>query len=124
MGTSLPERRLGFLLIYAQNTSKEENRKAILSDVQHEWPSGSKFTFNCYRHWSTILVRDLEDGSGHFLNSKEGVIQGDPLSMISYDIGVLPLIRELWDEHLCVAQSCYADDVGAGGTFKQILAHI
>ena len=70
----------------------EENRTEIPWDVQHEWPSGAQFTFNCHRHWATLVVQDSEDGSGHFLYSKEGVNQGWPLSMIEYGIGVLPLI--------------------------------
>ena len=82
----------GFLLIDARN---EENRKAMLWDVRHEWTSGAQFTFNCYHHWDTLVVRDIGDGSGHFLHSKEGVTQGEPLAVIEYGIGFLPLIREL-----------------------------
>ena len=67
----------------------------MLWPVQHEWPSGAQFAFNCYRHWATLVVRDTGDGSGHFLQSKEGVTQGDPLVMIAYYIGVLPLIRDI-----------------------------
>ena len=44
----------------------------MLWDVRHESPSGAQFTFNCYRHWATLVVRDTGDGSGHFLHSKEG----------------------------------------------------
>ena len=40
----------GFLLIDARNTFNEENRIAMLWAVQHEWPSGAKLNFNCYRH--------------------------------------------------------------------------
>ena len=69
----------GFLLIDARNAFNEENRTAMLWDVRHEWPSGPQFTFNCYRHWATLVVRDIGYGSGHFLHSKEGVTQGDPL---------------------------------------------
>ena len=47
--------------------------------VRHEWTSGAQFTFNCYCHWATLVARDIRDGSGHFLHSKEGVTQGDPL---------------------------------------------
>ena len=43
--------------------------------------------------------------------------------MIIYGIGLLPLIRELWDAHPRVTQPWYADDAGAWGTFKLILAH-
>ena len=69
------------------------------------------------------MVRDIGDGSGHFLHSKEGVTQGDPLAIIAYGIGVLPFIRELWDAHPRVTQPWYADDVGAGGAFKDVQAH-
>ena len=43
--------------------------------------------------------------------------------MIKYGIWVLPLIQELRDAHPRVTHPWYADDAGAGGTFKKILAH-
>ena len=43
--------------------------------------------------------------------------------MIAYDIGVLPLIRELQGAHPRVTQKWYMDDAGAGGKFTHILAH-
>ena len=85
----------GFILIDAHNAFNEENRTAMLWAVWHEWPSGAQFTFNCYYHGATLVVRDTGDGSGHFLHSKEGVNQGNSLAIISYGIRVLPLIREL-----------------------------
>ena len=69
----------GFLLIDARNLFNEENRTAMLLAVRHEWPGGAQFTFNFYHHWATLVVRNTPDGSGHFLHSKEGVTQGDPL---------------------------------------------
>ena len=69
------------------------------------------------------MAHDTEDGSGHFLHSKKGVTQGDPLAMIAYDIGVLPLIRELRDAHPRVTQPWYADNAGAGYKFGHILEH-
>ena len=95
----------------------------MLWAVWYEWPSGARFTYNYYRHWSTLVVRNTEDGSGHFLHSKEGVTQGDPLAMIAYGIGVLPLIRVLRSDHPQVYQPWYADDAGAGGEFRDIMAH-
>ena len=41
--------------------------------------------------------------------------------MIEYGIGVLLLIRELRGAHPQVTQPWYADDVGAGGKFQNIL---
>ena len=48
----------------------------MLWAVRNDWPGGAQFTFNCYRDCATLLVRDMEEGSGHFLHSKEGVTQG------------------------------------------------
>ena len=84
---------------------------------------GAQFTFNCYRHWATLVVRNTSDGSGHLLHSKDGVTQGDPLAMIAYGIGILPLIRYLRRYHPCVTQAWYADDAGAGGGFGDIMDH-
>ena len=109
-----------FLLIDARNAFNEDNRTAMLWDIRHKWPSGVQFTFNCYCHWGTLVVRDTEDGSGHFLHRKEGVTQGDPLAMIAYGISILPLIRELRGAHPRVTQPWYADDAGEGSKFQHI----
>ena len=95
----------------------------MLWAVQHEWPGGAQFTFNCYRHWAMLVVRKTTIGSGHFLHSKESVTQGDPLSMIAYGIGVLPLICVLRRAHPHIMQPLYADDAGAGGQFWDVMAH-
>ena len=95
----------------------------MLWAVWHEWPGGVQFTFNCYHHWATVVIRNTLDGSGHFLHSKEGVNQGDPLAMIAYIIGFLPLNLDLRISHPHVTQLLYADDAGAGGKFGDIMAH-
>ena len=66
--------------------------------VRFEWPSGAQFTFTCYYHVATLVVRDV-DGYSHFLHSKEGVTQGYPLAIIAHGIGILPLINELCATH-------------------------
>ena len=43
--------------------------------------------------------------------------------MITYGIGLLPIIRDIRNVHRRVTQPWYADDAGAGGTFKITLAH-
>ena len=48
-----------FLLIDARNAFNEEKRTAMLWAVRHEWTSGAQFTFNCYRHWAMLVVRDI-----------------------------------------------------------------
>ena len=96
----------------------------MLWDVLHEWPSGAQFKLKCYCHWATLVVRDTRDGSGHFLHRKEGVTQGYPLTMIAYDIGVIPLIRELQGSHPLVTKPWYTDDTKEGGKFGHILEHL
>ena len=81
-----------FLLIDMWNAFNEDNRTAMLWDVRHEWPSNAQVTFNCYRHWATLVMRESNDSSGHFLYIKYGVTQGYPLAIIAYDIEFLPLI--------------------------------
>ena len=84
----------GFLLVDARNAFNEGNRTAILWTVRHLWPSGARFAFNCYRHWAMLVIRG-EAGEIDILFSKEGATQGDPLSMIIYGVGMLPLTRSL-----------------------------
>ena len=58
-------------------------------------------------------------GSDHFLLSKEGVTQGDPLSMMLYAVTVLPLIRSLEDSCEWV-QNWYADDSSCVGELSSV----
>ena len=57
--------------------------------VHHEWPSGAWFTFNCYHHWTTLVIR-VGEGTGHLIYGKEGVTQVDPLVMVGYGLGPPP----------------------------------
>jgi hypothetical protein len=88
------EEEWGCLLVDARNAFNEGNRMLTLWTVRHEWASGARCVFNCYRHFATLTIRN---GSDHFLTvlSKEGVTQGDPLAMAMCGVGLLPLIRIL-----------------------------
>ena len=73
-----------------------------------------------YFHLLHIMVHPGDSGwggEGHFLYIKEGVMQGDPLTMIPYGLRFIPLIRKLQVEHPKFTQPWYTDDAGAGGTF-------
>ena len=59
--------------------------------VWHEWPSDARFASKYDHHWATLVIR-AGDGTYNFLYSKEGVTQGDPLEMVEYGMGILPLI--------------------------------
>ena len=75
--------------------------------------------FNCYHHWPSIVLQN-GDGTASFIKSRKGVTQGDPLSMITYGIGILPLTKNLKQEIPEVDQPWYADKAGALGTFARI----
>jgi len=116
------EENWGFLLIDARNAFNELNCTAMLWTVHHEWPSSARFTFNSYRHWTSLVIR-CNDGTGVFLHGQEGVTQGDPLSMFAYGVGVLPLIRQLKAAFPRVKQPWYADDAAAAGHWAGIRDH-
>jgi hypothetical protein len=120
------EEEWGFLIIDACNAFNDQHRMVMLWILRHEWPaSGARFTFNCYRHWCTLVIRGKDGNGAILIFSKEGVVQGDPLSMFAYGIGILTLIHQLKKEFpLLVEQPWYADDDGAGGKFDRIRSHV
>ena len=105
----------GVLLVDAANAFNSLNRAAMLLHARVLWPRCARFLFNTYRGWSVLMLR----GSSTFLYSKEGVTQGDPLSMFMYAVGTLPLIRSLHDPGRWT-QLWYADDASAGGTLSEL----
>ena len=64
-----------FLLIDAKNAFSEINRVGMIWIVQHLWPSGASFVFNCYRHWSSIVLRN-GNGMASIIHIREGLMQG------------------------------------------------
>ena len=54
-------------------------------------------------------------GSDSLMFSKEGVTQGDPLSMFLYAVSTVPLISSLQDSSGSRKQVWYADDASACG---------
>ena len=105
----------GVLLVDASNVFNSLNHPALLWNAHILWPHCSRFLFNTYRGWAVLFVR----GSTEYLYSREGVTQGDPLSMILYAIGILPLIRSLKDPSRWT-QVWYADDASACGELSNI----
>ena len=66
------------------------------------------------------MSRKGAEGPIVFIYSKERVTQGDPLSMLGYGIGVLPLICQQKKEFPLVKQPRYADGIGTGGAVSLI----
>ena len=105
----------GVLLVDASNAFNSLNRISMLLHARVLWPRCSRFLFNTYRGWSVLVLR----GSSDFLYSKEGITQGDPLSMFMYAVGILPLIRSLHNPTQWT-QVWYADDASVCGCLNDI----
>ena len=104
----------GVLLVDAKNAFNSINRAAALWNARILWPSACRFLFNTYRGWAALVVAR----SDSILFSKEGVTQGDPLSMFLYAVGTLPLVSELKRDD--VTQVWYADDASASGQIESL----
>jgi hypothetical protein len=85
------------------------SRKAMLWTVRHRWANGAQFSFNCYRHSAQLILRRRGEPCTVLL-SKEGVTQGDPLSMVLYGITLTPLAEALRTAVPSLVQPWYADD--------------
>ena len=60
------------------------------------------------------------DGTESFLYSREGLTQGEPLAMVAYGIGTLPLTKNLISEFPDITQPWYAENAGALGMFTRV----
>ena len=109
----------GFLLIDTKKYFNEINKIVMQWTVYHLWPSGARFIFSCYRHWSSLVLRN-RNGTSIFLHSREGVKQREPLAMVAYGIGILLLIKNLKAEFTDIAQPWYADNASALGMFTRV----
>ena len=47
----------GTMIVDSRNGFKELSRLAMLWTVRHRWSSGAIFAFNCYKHWTQLLLR-------------------------------------------------------------------
>ena len=84
----------GTTLVDARNEFNKLNRLAMLWTVHHRWATGVRFTFNCYKHWAQLLLRQPGELTVTIMR-REGVTQGDPLFMVVYRITPAPLKEEL-----------------------------
>ena len=75
----------------AANAFNSMSRSAAIWNCRVLWSRSSRFIFNSYKGHAFLFVA----GSSLVLLSKEGVTQGDPLAMLIYGIGVLPLTQKL-----------------------------
>ena len=95
----------GVLFVDGRKAFNSVNRLAALWNARILWPQCYRFLFNTYCGYARLFVQ----GSDQVLLSKEGVTQGDPLSMMMYADALLPLIRSLEGSHRWI-QNRYVDD--------------
>lgn len=117
-----PEKNdIGCLQIDARNGFNELNRKSMLWTVQHLWLKGAKFAFNTY-HCAAQLILQLSNGKAQVLASREGVTQGDPVSMLLYGIALVPLIQSLKIKHQRIIQAWFLDNATMVGSIDDLKA--
>ena len=102
-------------MVDAKNAFNSVNRVVGLWNARIYWPRCSRFLFNIYRGFSSLWVNESTEP----LYSKEGVTQGDPISMCFYAIALIPLIRSLRGQGRWV-QSWYADDSACVGPLDKV----
>ena len=91
----------------------------MLWTVRHRWANGARFSFNCYRHLAQLILRR---NSGHcaVLLSREGITQGDPLSMILYGLALTPLAESIRSAVPNLSQPWYANNSGFVGSVSSL----
>ena len=99
------------LLIDASNAFNNLNRRATLVNVQLICPAFANVLINTYRADPALYI------DGETIFSSEGTTQGDPLTIATYAINILPLILCLKSES---EQIWYADDSSAIGTLSNL----
>ena len=106
-------------MVDAKNGFNELGRKAMLWTVHLRWPRGAQFIQNCCCHSAQLILRHPGQPC-HILCSKEGVTQGDPLSMVACGLGLLPLAEQLRMEVPDLLQPWCADDSAMAGSTRSI----
>ena len=104
----------GVLMVDAKNAFNSINRGTGLWNARYLWPRCSRYLFNTYRGHSSLWVNGHPDP----LYSKEGVTQGDPLSMCFYAVTLMPPIRKLKSPDW--SQNWFADDSSCIGGLSEV----
>ena len=102
------------LMVDAKNAFNSVNRVTGLWNAHYLWPRCSRYLFNTYRGYSSLWVNGHPDP----VLSREGVTQGDLLSMCLYAIALTPLIRMHKSPNW--SQTWFADDSSCIGGLSDV----
>ncbi|KAL7478785.1 hypothetical protein ACHAW6_004562 [Cyclotella cf. meneghiniana] len=94
---------------------------AMLWEVRHRWPAGSRFAYNLYCHECCLALRGPPGTKPAILLSHEGVMQGCVWGMILYGLGLMPLAKNLRQSDPSVLQPWYANDFALQGPATSVV---
>ena len=107
----------GLIQIDARNAFNMLNRKNMIQNIKILCPELATYCLNCYINDARLFVT-----GGLEILSREGVTQGDPISMALYALGILPLLSLMKKDcdELNIKQTAYADDISGVGKLKEL----
>ena len=103
------------LLIDAENAFNRLNRGTALHNIKQLCPPFHRYLQNTYRDPAKLFF-----GDGSFIESQEGVTQGDNAAMAMYAVATRPLTDRLTALNPDIRQVWFADDSTAGGSVKAL----
>ena len=106
------------MLVDACNGFNELIHLEMLWTGWHCYLAGAGFVFNCYRHWVQLLIRQPGEPLVTIL-SREGVTQGDLLSVVLYGFTLTPLSKELRAADLGFLSPFYTNNSAFDGLTQQ-----
>lgn len=106
-----------FLLMLKMPSTSCMNRINMLWTIRYEWPASARLIHIqlLFSPRNTYICR-TPDGTSSKISSEEGITQSrrpDTLAMIIYGDGLMPMVRQLKEDHPSVVQTWYADDAGS-----------
>ncbi|KAL7526948.1 hypothetical protein ACHAXR_001723, partial [Thalassiosira sp. AJA248-18] len=105
----------GTLLINAKNAFNELNHYGMLWQTRHLWSHASWFVFNCYKHFTIIVVRNEPGTNPYIIQGQEGVMQGDTFGINFYGVTLTPLCEKMALVIIKALQAWYDDDASGTG---------
>ena len=95
------------ILVDATNAFNSINREAMLHNIAVKCPEINRYVQNCYGKSSKLFIVDgKKSGEKCILYFEEGTVQGDPVAMAMYALGLSVLQPELKYEKKNKCKKC------------------